>query len=287
MKEQLLSNLSYIGIFIGIILGTMITALLVNRFFKRLIKRSTEVMKNDPTNYLFLRHSIVALVYLVGISTAIYVMPNLRGLANSMLAGAGILAVAIGFASQKALSNIISGVFIIIFKPFRVNDRLKLRELTGIVEDITLRHTVIKDLENRRILIPNALISEEIIINSNFGDEKICKWINIGISYDSDIEKAKAIMREEVLAHPLHIDARTPAQIEKGKEIVEVRVVNLGAYSVDLRAWAWAKDAPDAFAMSCDLLESIKKRFSRENIEIPYPYHTLVFKNTEHEQKET
>ena len=115
-------------------------------------------------------------------------------------------------------------------------------------------------------------------------------WNNIsyiGIFAGIRIGKAKAIMKEEVLAHPLHIDARTPAQIEKGKEIVEVKVVNLGAYSVDLRAWAWAKDAPDAFAMGCDLLESIKKRFSRENLEIPYPYHTLVFKNAEHEQKET
>jgi len=73
-----------------------------------------------------------------------------------MLAGAGILAVAVGFASQAALSNIISGVFVVIFKPFRVGDRLKINELTGVVEDITLRHTVIRDLENKRIIIPKC-----------------------------------------------------------------------------------------------------------------------------------
>jgi len=102
-------------------------------------------------------------------------MPNLRALASSFLAGAGILAVAVGFASQHALGNIISGVFIVIFKPFRVTDRVKLRELTGVVEDITLRHTIIRDFENKRIIIPNFLISEEIIVNSNFEDDRICK----------------------------------------------------------------------------------------------------------------
>jgi small conductance mechanosensitive channel len=186
MKEQILNSIEHIAIFVGIVLTTIIVAYLVNRFFKRLIRRSTEEMKNDPTNYLFFRHVIRTLIYIVGFSIAIFMMPNLRALASSLLAGAGILAVAVGFASQHALSNIISGVFIIIFKPFRVNDRVKLKELTGIIEDITLRHTVIRDFENKRIIIPNSMISEEVIVNSNFEDERICKWIDIGISYDSN-----------------------------------------------------------------------------------------------------
>ena len=218
-------------------------------------------MQNDPTNYHFLRHASVAVVYLVGIGAAIYTLPSLRALANSMLAGAGILAVAVGFASQHALSNIISGMFIIVFKPFRVNDRLMLRDktLSGVVEDITLRHTVLRDFENRRILIPNAIISDEVIINSDIGDGRICKWIDIGISYDSDVDQAKAIIKEEALNHPLLIDNRTPEQIEKGIDKVIVRVISLGEYSVNLRAWAWVKDNADAFQMGCDLFESIKK----------------------------
>lgn len=272
-------NIINISIFFGIILGTIFVAVLVNRFFLRLIKRSTEEMKNDPTNYQFLRHVLTALVYLVGFGIAIYSMPSLRALANSLLAGAGILAVAVGFASQHALSNIISGVFIVIFKPFKVNDRLKIRELNGIVEDITLRHTVIRDFENRRILIPNAIISDEIIINSDFVEDKICKWIDISISYDSDIDKAKAIILEEVLQHPLQIDPRTPVQIEEGVAEVPVRVVLLGESSINLRAWAWTKDSPDGFLLSCDVYESIKKRFDAEGVEIPFPHRTLIHKN--------
>ena len=278
MKEQILQNLTNIGLFIAIILATIILAYMVNRFFSRLINKSTELLKNDPTSYQFIRHALVAIIYIVGFSIAIYMMPNLRGLANSMLAGAGIIAVAVGFASQHALSNIISGIFIIIFRPFKINDRIKFQALSGVVEDITLRHTIIRDFENRRILVPNALISDEIIVNSDFQEGKICKWIDVGISYDSDIDLAKRIMNEEVMAHPLLIDNRSAADIEEGKPQVVIRVISLGDSSVNLRAWAWTKDNADAFAMGCDLLESIKKRFDAESIEIPFPHRTIIQK---------
>ncbi len=279
MEDYILEKLPYLGAALAIIVATFIIAFLANRFFKRLIRKSAETLQNDPTNYQFLRHAIVGLIYIVGFSLAIYALPSMRALASSILAGAGILAVAIGFASQQALSNIISGVFIIIFKPFRVNDRVKLGAMSGVVEDISLRHTVIKDLENRRILVPNAVISDEIIINSDFGDQRICKWIDFGISYDSDIDLAKQIMREEIMAHPLLIDGRNPLQLEKGDPIVMIRLVALTDSAVSLRAWAWANNTADAFVLNCDVLESIKKRFDAEGIEIPFPHRTVVFKD--------
>lgn len=278
MEEQVLEHASYYGLAIGILIGTIILAALVGRFFRSLIKRSTDEMKNDPTNYLFLRHLIIGIIYLVGIGVAVYTVPELRGLASSMLAGAGILAVAVGFASQHALSNVISGMFIVIFKPFRVNDRITVRDMGGVIEDITLRHTVIRNFENRRIIIPNALISDEIVVNADFGDGKICKWIEIGISYESDIDLAKQIMREEAMAHPLLIDNRNAEQIAAGEPIVMVRLLALQDSGILLRAWAWAEGQADSFVLGCDLYESIKKRFDREGIEIPYPHRTIVQK---------
>ena len=279
MKEKLLNNLEYVSIFIGIILATIIVSYLFDRFFKRLIRRSTEIMNTDPTNYQFLRHTIRATMYIVGFSIAIYMMPGLRLLATSLLAGAGVLAVAVGFASQHALSNIVSGVFIVIFKPFRIHDRLKIGDRFGTVEDIGLRHTVIRDFENKRIIIPNSVISNEVIVNSDFAEGKLCKWIEIGISYDSDIEKAKAILMDEILKHPLRIDHRTKQQIDDGVELIRVKVIGLGESSVNLRGWAWAKDVIDSFEMGCDLYESVKNRFDKEGIEIPFPHRTLVYKN--------
>lgn len=279
MNEKLLTNLEDVAVSIGILLGTILVAFIFNRLFRRFIRKSTVIVRNDPTNYQFLRHIITAVIYVIGIGLAVYSIPKLRGVANSLLAGAGILAVAVGFASQHALSNIISGMFIIIFKPFRVNDRLRIREtLAGTVEDITLRHTVIRDFENRRIIIPNSVISDEVIINSDLEDDKICSFFHIGISYDSDVDLAKNIIREEALHHPNLIDGRTPEQIEEGRDMVVIRVITLGEYSVNLRAYLWAQDTADAFAMSCDLYESVKKRFDAAGIEIPFPYRTIVQK---------
>ena len=266
------------GTVAGIVVATIVLAYLVNRVFRRLIRRSTDILKNDPTNYQFLHHTITALVYIVGFSLALYQIPSMRTMSSSILAGAGILAVAAGFASQHALGNIISGIFIVIFKPFRIGDRLRIRDLFGTVEDITLRHTVIRDFHNDRILIPNSVISDEVIVNADFGEDKTCRHLEFGISYDSDIDRAKQIMREEVMKHPLHIDSRSPEQVMNGDPEVVVRVISLGDSSVNIRAWAWANNYMDGFVLNCDLLESIKKRFDKEGIEIPFPHRTLVQK---------
>jgi small-conductance mechanosensitive channel len=268
--------------FLGMAIATFILASLAGRFFKRLNKKPI-IQENNPTNYLFLRHLSVGLIYTVGFGLALYQLPNFKALAGSLLTGAGIFAVAIGFASQHALSNIVGGIFIVIFKPFKVNDRVTIGTRAGVIEDITLRHTVIRDFENRRIIIPNSVISNDVIVNSDFKDGKICKWIDISISYESDLDLAKSIIEAEILAHPLIIDNRNPEQIEENRPIVPVRVILLADSGINLRAWAWVKDNADAFALSCDVYESIKKRFDREGIEIPYPHRTIVQKVSKHE----
>lgn len=237
-------------------------------------------MKNDPTNYKFLKHSIIALIYVVGFSLSIYVVPSLKAMAGSLLAGAGILAVSVGFASQHALSNIISGFFIVVFKPFKVNDRLTVRTFQGTVEDITLRHTVIRDFENKRIVIPNTVISDEIIVNSDFAEEKVIKWLDFTITYDSNLDLAKSIIREEVEKHHLHIDTRTPEDIASGAPEVPVRVLELKESGVVLRAWAWAGQVAHAFELGCDVYESVKKRFEHEGIRFAHPIRNVIIEKS-------
>ena len=275
MKQELTIGIT----FIAIILATVIIARIFNRIISARIKKASLKEGSDPTQFNFLKHSINAMIYIIGVGFAIYSVPVLKALGTTMFAGAGILAVVIGFASQQALGNVISGLFIILFRPFRINDRLAIQAYRGIVEDITLRHTVIRDLENKRIIIPNAIIGNEIIVNADFAEENICKWIEIGISYDSDIDLAKSIIADEIVQHPLHVDNRNPEQIANGEPIVPVRVVLLADSSVNLRAWAWAKDTPNSFILSCDVYESIKKRFDREGVTIPFPHRTVYMKS--------
>ncbi|MCI5054705.1 MAG: mechanosensitive ion channel family protein [Flavobacteriales bacterium] len=247
-----------------------------------MITKASVILKNDPTNYKFLSHIITAMIYAVGFALFVYHVPALKAAASSILAGAGIAALAIGLASQQALSNIVSGVFIVLFKPFKVNDRLRLRDtMAGVVEDITLRHTVIRDFENKRIIIPNSVISNEIIVNSDFGEGFICKWIDFQISFNADLEKAKRIMAEEVAKHSNFMDNRNQEQKDNGDPLVPVRVIMVNPYSLSLRAWSWAKDQASAFVLGCDLNESIKKRFDEEGIEIPIPYQKVVMDKNE------
>jgi small conductance mechanosensitive channel len=260
-----------------IVIMTILFEWLARRGFVRFIRKRTEDLQNDPTNYKFLGNALTSIIYAIGLSFAIREYPPLRTVAGSLLAGAGILAAVLGFASQQAFSNIISGIFIVIFKPFRVNDRLKIKEIySGVVEDITLRHTIIRDFENRRIVVPNTVIASEILINADYDDHKICKFIEFNVSFKSDLDKAKRIIAEEIAKHKNYLDPRSQEDVEKGKPLVDVRLVKLMDFAMILRGYAWSRDNGEAFDMYCDLLESIKKRFDTEGVEIPYPHFVVV-----------
>lgn len=268
------------GVMVAIVLAiTAIVVILVNRLMNRFIRLASEHLRSDPTKYRFLKHILTATIILIGIGIAIYIVPALRTLAISMFAGAGILAVIIGFASQQAFANIISGLFIVIFKPFRINDIIDVgTQYRGFVEDITLRHTVIRSFENKRIIIPNAIISNETVINSSIIQERTCKHWEVGISYDSDIDRAIAILQEEAEKHPNMIDVRTPEEVEAGEPVVRVRVMEMGEYSIKLRVYLWAEEPMEVFRMYTDLNKIVKERFDREGIEVPFPYRTIVYK---------
>ena len=207
-------------------------------------------------------------------------IPEFKIVGHSLLAGAGILSLVAGLASQQALSNIMSGFLIVLFKPFKINDRITFKgTYTGIVEEINLRQVVIRDLENNRVIVPNSVISNEVVVNADLNESKICKTIEIGIGYDSDIGKALKIMEEEISKHPLHIDNRTPEDLRNNVPEVISRVIALGNSSVVIKAWAYADNSAKGFIMYCDLLRSIKQRFDDEKIEIPYNYQNIIIKN--------
>ncbi len=261
----------------------VVSVYLLSYFTRKIIglfvSRQSKRVNVDPTNFSFLKNSISFILFAIGLIIIFKITPALSEFTSAIFAGAGILAAVIGFASQKAFSNIIGGIFILIFRPFRVKDTIEFGNGNrGVVEEITLRHTIIRNYENRRIIIPNSSISEETIINSDLIDLKIKKFIEFQISYESDVDLAKKVLQEEAEKHPLVIDNRTQEDLDNQVPKVIVRVILLGDYSVTIRAYVWAKSSDDAFVISCDLNETILKRFNNENIEIPYPHHSIIMK---------
>lgn len=281
MKNKFYGDLESLIYFISVLAVTFIVATLVSRFLNRMVRRSVHKMGTDLTNYYFLKHFIVGIIYLVGIGWAFLMLPAFKTVAHTLLTGAGIVAIIAGLASQQVLSNITSGLFMVIFKPFRINDRITIRDtLTGNVEDMTLRHTVIRDLNNNRIIVPNSVMGNEIIVNTHIGESKVCQKVDIGIGYGSDIDRALSIIREEVAAHKdaLHADSDLP--LHGDTAAVTSQVVSLDDSAVVLRFWMWATDASTAFRMQGDLLKSIKERFGRAGIEIPFPQRTVWLANS-------
>ncbi|MBD3259151.1 mechanosensitive ion channel [Candidatus Woesearchaeota archaeon] len=265
-----------------IVLFILAVTFVVERIFRfvlhRYIEKSSILLKVDKTQFTLMKHLLSAVIYIIGFAIAISTIPKLKTLSVSLFAGAGVLAIVVGFASQKTVSNLISGAFIAIFKPFRVGDMIKFKDTVGIVEDINLRHTVIKNFENKRVVVPNAIISDTAIENYNIEDERLCRYVDFNISYDSDIDRAINIMSEEIVNHPEFIDTRSAQDKEAGKPPVLIKVVSFGDSSVNLRAWAWTKDPGAAFRLGTDLNKSIKERFDKEGVEIPFPYRTIVHK---------
>jgi small conductance mechanosensitive channel len=265
-----------------IIVVSIILVRVIHVVLKRSLQKSYENFNEVRTNFAFINNSSRFVVFTVAVILIIYTIPPLKSIGISLFAGAGIFAAILGLASQQAFSNIVSGVFIVIGKPFRVGDIIMLGDGTvakGTVEDITLRHTVINNFENRKVIVPNSVISSQIIVNSSISDLKTCMHIHFGISYSSNIDRAIAIVQELARKHRDYIDNRNEEAFAEGESDVVVRVLNLGEYAIEMRAYVWAPTTSKGFALKCDLLKEIKEAFDKEGIEIPFPYRNLVFKN--------
>ncbi len=287
-KDEIILRNFNIVLYLGAItVLSIVAAASINIWFKKTVAR--KILNNeDPTAYKYLRYVAVYSVYFLGIILALLAFPSMRGIAQTALGGAGVIAIIAGIASQEALANIIGGFFIIIFKPFKIGHLVKVTDtMVGRVVDITLRHTVIRNFENKMIVIPNSIINKEKLINYDLGELKCSERIEIGISYDSDIDLAKKIMQEECENHPLILDNRTALEIEEGEPIVKTALIKLDDSSMIIRAWTWERNYSESFQLKIDVLESIKKRFDKEDIEIPYPHRTLLMKEKKESKNNT
>lgn len=272
----------YLG---AVALITILAATACNMWFKYKIQFKI-TNQHDPTSYKFLRYFVVSIIVFIGVLFGLLAFPSLKGVAQTALGGAGVIALIAGVASQEALSNIVGGIFIISFKPFRIGDVIKISEtMVGTVTDITLRHTLIRNNENKMIVIPNAIINKEKLINYNLGELKCCEHIEVGISYDSDIDMAKKILAELCATHPLILDNRSVIDLKDGKPLVKTALTKINDSSYSIRAWAWAANYSDAFALKCDVYERLIKSYKEVGIELAYPTQTIyVMKDSKNDR---
>ncbi|WP_231887784.1 mechanosensitive ion channel family protein [Thermodesulfatator autotrophicus] len=256
-----------IGAILILIIGFWLSKRIAN-FCERLLEKR----EFDVTLSRFLRGVIYySLVILVLIAAAGQLGINTM----SFLTVLGALGLAVGLALKDSLSNIAAGIMILIFRPFKVGDAVTVAGVTGGVQLIGLFNTILHTPDNQKIIVPNAKILGDIITNITANDTRRIDLV-VGISYEDDIDKAKALLWEMAAKDPRIL--KDPA--------TTVAVAELADSSVNLVFRPWVKTS-DYWAVRFDLIEQIKKTFDQEGISIPYPQqdvHLFVEKSSEKKQ---
>jgi len=180
-----------------------------------------------------------------------------------LIGAAGIITLAIGFASQTSVSNIISGLFLIAEKPFQINDVINVGSTTGTVLSIDFLSIKIRTFDNRYVRIPNeTIIKSEVTNITRFPIRRVDT--NVGVAYKEDIGNVRSILLNIARKHPLVLNEPEPLVIFSG----------FGNSSIDFLFAVWAVRA-DWLAVKNSIAEEVKKRFDEEGIEIPFPHLSL------------
>ena len=179
---------------------------------------------------------------------------------GAALAGLGVVGLTIGFAAKDSLSNIMAGFLIFWDKPFHVGQWVTLGDHYGKISEITMRTTRLRTRDNRWVIIPNATVIDQILINHSTNGETRLQ-IPVGIAYASDLAKSKAVI----------IDAVRNVQHVLSDPAPGVVLSDLGASSLDLLAFVWISDAQEEKPVFFAALEAIKLALDKSGIEIPFP----------------
>ena len=251
----------------------LISTLIIYKMYKLISKKSSILNKIE---YKFINNVLSACIIVIGTICAIYQIPGMDTIATTLLASSGIIAAALSLVAQEQFGNIVSGVILSASKPFDIGDRLIIKsdygDIIGFVENITLRHTVIRTFKNTEFIITNSQLDTMIIENTtrNSNNLGIVEPVDVVISYESDIDKALEIIEDIILKHELFYDSRTDKEKQQGIKAVNIRVRELNARGIELRAMPRTKVIGDSFVLCSDIRREIIKEFKNQGIEIPY-----------------
>jgi small-conductance mechanosensitive channel len=213
---------------IAIVLGVSVV---VARLADRAIARR-ELGAAQATRYRVLRRTVTASVLVVGVLSALLVIPQVRAVAGGLLASSAVIAIVVGFASQRTLGNFIAGVLIAFTQPLRLGDRVQIGDDEGVVEEIALTYTFIRTDDDARVVIPNEKLASDTIRNSTIRSREKLAEITVQVPLNHDLNEVIELLRHELP------DSRS-----------EVFVSGLdGTATLTLRAWAPSPDEAERLA---------------------------------------
>jgi small-conductance mechanosensitive channel len=252
-------------------LAVAILILIAFFFLAKLIRQGTSKLfghfsKNSAVVGLFNTIVYIAIVA-IGLFIALEVL-DLSKAVTTLLAGVGIIGLALGFAFQDIAANFISGILIAFRQPFKVGDIIENEGHLGTVTDINLRITTINTFQGLEVLIPNKQLFQNVVTNYTRTQDRRVD-LDVGVSYGDDLRKVKKITLEAVSS----IDS-----IDKNREVT-LFFKEFGDSSINFSVRFWAKSPrqPDYLLALSDAIIAIQEAYNKHDIMIPFPIRTLDF----------
>jgi len=230
--------------------GIVISRLVAASVGKILLRRSGQMQSQ-----IFRKMTLYLLLTLVLISA----LSEMGFKLSVLLGAAGVLSVAVGFASQTSASNIISGLFLLADRPFQIGDVIQIGQTTGVVHSIELLSVKLQTFQNHLVRIPNEELIKSQVINYTYWPIRRID-IEVGVAYKEDIGKVRSVLMEVADHNPLCLEEPEPLFIFSG----------YGDSAINLQFCIWVKKENYLAAMN-STKQQIKEAFDRNGIEIPFP----------------
>ncbi len=270
--QVITSNDLYYGLFLALVLIVLIK--LVDILFKPMLRKGS-------TLFAFLKACIkVFLIATIGFRIC-SLIPGVKDFTNQILLSSSLIVVVLGFVFQEGLSNIVHGFILSVFRPFKLGDRVTTtidgETITGYIREINARHTVIQNVMNSaHVIVPNSKMDMCVIGNNYYdGNTTSTSFLDITVTYESDLQKAIEVLRAEISAHPLVKNAR---QEKKITEPVGVMVRDLASNGISLRASVITRTVEENFAACSDIRRRLALDFAKDpTISFAYPHMQMIY----------
>ena len=244
----------------------MVFGIMISKFIRKYIRKIfKKIFHNEALINLF---TSLVYVFLLGVTLFIALsVLQLDKAVTSILAGAGIIGLALAFAFQDIASNVMSGIVLSIRRPLHIGDIVKIKDHMGVIVEINLRDSVIKTFQGQMVIIPNKDLLQNPIENYSLMGKRRMD-LTVGVSYGEDLEKVKKITLQAVDA----IEGRTDDEITFFYEAFGDSSINF-----TLRIWVNTAEQFEFLQVRSDAIIQIKKAFDQHHITIPFPIRTLDF----------
>lgn len=252
----------------------IVSAVVVFLIFLGLAKLARRVVRGGMSrisNNLQVTNLLATIIYVAVVAIGLFIalgILQLDGTVSKLLAGVGIVGLALGFAFQDIAANFISGVLMAIRRPFKEGDLIETNDYLGIIEEVTLRSTLVRTLTGQLVLIPNSKVFQNAIVNyTTLGSRRVD--LSVGVSYGDDLEKAKSLALAAVRGIEGRDESREP----------ELFYESFGDSSINytVRFWIGFRKQVDYLSLRSEAIMRIKTAYDEGGITIPFPIRTLDF----------